>query len=72
MNLSPSVHGDRSLSLVLPYGDTEGLGGGVGHGVMVLGQGPEEQSEKGGSSHEPLSLSYNSHFKKAQAAVKAP
>ena len=66
MNLSPSVHRDRSLSLVLPYGDT-GLGVG-----MVLGQGPEEKREEGGSSHEPLSLSYNSHFKKAQAAVKAP
>lgn len=48
-----------------------GTQGGVGWGGMVLGQGPEEQSE-GGRSHEPLSLSYNSHFKKAQAAVKSP
>lgn len=35
---------------------------------MVLGQGAKgKKTKEGGSSHEPQSLSYNSHFKKAQA-----
>ena len=34
---------------------------------MVPDQGAKRKTEEGGSSHEPQSLSYNSHFKKAQA-----
>lgn len=35
---------------------------------MVPGQGAQgKKTKEGGSSHEPQSLSYNSHFKKAQA-----